>query len=122
MSYTHVTAPTQYVEAGGGRHAYRRFGKPGNTPPLGFCVHFRGAVDNWDPAGNDGLAANREVILFDYAGVAGSEGQVPQTFEDFGDDTASVIRALGIEKADVLGLSIGGYVAQGGAPRPPHPV
>ena len=39
MSDTHVTAPTQYVEAGGVRHAYRRFGKPGNTPPLVFCVH-----------------------------------------------------------------------------------
>ena len=41
MSYTHVTAPTQYVEAGGVRHAYRRFGKTGNAPPLVFCVHFR---------------------------------------------------------------------------------
>ena len=120
MSYTHVTAPTQYVEAGGVRHAYRRFGKPGNTPPLVFCVHFRGAMDNWDPAVTDGLAANREVILFDYAGVAGSEGQVPQAFEDFGDDTASVIRALGIEKADILGLSIGGYVAQEVALRHPE--
>ena len=84
-----------------------------------FCVHFRGAMDNWDPAVTDGLAANREVILFDYAGVAGSEGQVPQAFEDFGDDTASVIRALGIEKADILGLSIGGYVAQEVALRHP---
>ena len=119
MSYNHVTVPTQYVEAGGVRHAYRRFGKPGGIP-LVFCVHFRGGMDNWDPAVTDGLAAGREVILFDYAGVAGSEGQVPQRFEDFGDDTASVIRALGIEKADVLGLSIGGYVAQEVALRHPE--
>ena len=41
MSHTHITAPTQYVEAGGVRHAYRRFGKPGGTP-LVFLVHFRG--------------------------------------------------------------------------------
>ena len=111
MSYTHVTAPTQYVEAGGVRHAYRRFGKPGGTP-LVFLVHFRGGMDNWDPAVTDGLAANREVILFDYAGVAGSSGAVPDTFEAFGDDAAAVIRALGITKADVLGFSIGGYIAQ----------
>ncbi|MGI5144035.1 MULTISPECIES: alpha/beta fold hydrolase [unclassified Streptomyces] len=111
MSYTHVTAPTQYVEAGGARHAYRRFGKPGGTP-LVFLVHFRGGMDNWDPAITDGLAATREVILFDYAGVAGSSGKVPETFEAFGDDSAAVIRALGITQADVLGFSIGGYIAQ----------
>ncbi|MEU6657257.1 alpha/beta hydrolase [Streptomyces sp. NPDC046900] len=111
MSHTHVTAPTQYVEAGGVRHAYRRFGKPGGTP-LVFLVHFRGGMDNWDPAVTDGLAANREVILFDYAGVAGSSGEVPNTFEAFGDDSAAVIRALGISQADVLGFSIGGYIAQ----------
>ncbi len=89
MSYTHVTAPTQYVEAGGVRHAYRRFGKPGGIP-LVFLVHFRGGMDNWDPAVTDGLAAKREVILFDYAGVAGSSGEVPETFEAFGDDSAEV--------------------------------
>ncbi|MFE0512023.1 alpha/beta fold hydrolase [Streptomyces sp. NPDC058964] len=111
MSYTHVTAPTQYVEAGGVRHAYRRFGKPGGIP-LVFLVHFRGGMDNWDPAVTDGLAANREVILFDYSGVAGSSGEVPETFEGFGDDSAAVIRALGIPQADVLGFSIGGYIAQ----------
>ncbi|MEU6322766.1 alpha/beta hydrolase [Streptomyces sp. NPDC047009] len=111
MPHTHVTAPTQYVEAGGVRHAYRRFGKPGGTP-LVFLVHFRGGMDNWDPAVTDGLAANREVILFDYAGVAGSSGEVPETFEAFGDDSAAVIRALGISQADVLGFSIGGYIAQ----------
>lgn len=111
MSHTHITAPTQYVEAGGVRHAYRRFGKPGGTP-LVFLVHYRGGMDNWDPVITDGLAANREVILFDYAGVAGSSGEVPETFEAFGDDSASVIRALGISQADVLGFSIGGYIAQ----------
>ena len=111
MSHTHITAPTQYVEAGGVRHAYRRFGKPGGTP-LVFLVHFRGGMDNWDPAVTDGLAAHREVILFDYAGVAGSSGEAPDTFEGFADDSAAVIRALGISQADVLGFSIGGYIAQ----------
>ncbi|MBX7551607.1 alpha/beta hydrolase [Streptomyces sp. tea 10] len=75
-------------------------------------VHFRGGMDHWDPAVTDGLAANREVILFDYAGVAGSSGEVPETFEAFGDDSAAVIRALGISRADVLGFSIGAYIAQ----------
>lgn len=111
MSYTHVTAPTQYVEAGGIRHAYRRFGKPGGVP-LVFLVHLRGGMDMWDPLVTDGLAANREVILMDYAGVGASSGEVPETFEAFGDDIAAVIRALGISKADVLGFSIGGYTAQ----------
>ena len=111
MSHTHITAPTQYVEAVGVRHAYRRFGKPSGTP-LVFLVHFRGGMDNWDPAVTDGLAAHREVILFDYAGVAGSSGEASDTFEGFADDSAAVIRALGISQADVLGFSIGGYIAQ----------
>jgi pimeloyl-ACP methyl ester carboxylesterase len=70
MSHTHQTAPTQFVEANGIRFAYRRFGKPGGAP-LVFNQHFRGAMDYWDPAVTDGLAKNREVILFDNAGLRG---------------------------------------------------
>ena len=70
MSYTHVTAPTQFVEAGGIRFAYRRFGAGGGVP-LFFMPHYRAGMDHWDPAVTDGFAASRPVILFDNAGVAG---------------------------------------------------
>jgi hypothetical protein len=66
--HSHQTAPTQFVEANAIRFAYRRFGKPGGAP-LVFNQHFRGTMDYWDPAVTDGLARNREVILFNNAGA-----------------------------------------------------
>ena len=108
---SHATAPNQFVTANGVRYAYRRFGAEAGTPVV-FLQHFRGGMDNWDPAVTDGLAANRPVILFNNTGVASSSGQTPDTVEAQADDAAAFIRALGLTHVDVLGFSIGGYVAQ----------
>src|ERR1700720_3367167 len=67
-AHTHQTAPTQFVEANGIRFAYRRFGKA-NGVPLVFNQHYLGTMDYWDPTVTDGLARDREVILFNNAGV-----------------------------------------------------
>jgi len=111
MVHTHQTAPTQFVEANGIRFAYRRFGKAGGVPIV-FNQHFRGTMDYWDPAVTDGLAENREVILFNNAGVSSSSGQVPTSFQEMGANAIAFIMALGLPKVDVLGFSIGGMVAQ----------
>src|SRR5277367_2315823 len=111
ITYTHRTAPTQYVEANGIRFAYRRFGKPSGAP-LVFNQHFLGTMDYWDPAVTDGLAGNHEVILFNNAGVSSSSAKVPTSFQEMGANAISFIRALGLTKVDVLGFSIGGMVAQ----------
>jgi pimeloyl-ACP methyl ester carboxylesterase len=107
----HQTAPTQFVEANGIRFAYRRFGKTGGAP-LVFNQHFRGTMDYWDPAVTDGLARNREIILFNNAGVSSSSGKVPTSFQEMGVKAIAFIKALGLAKVDVLGFSIGGMVAQ----------
>jgi pimeloyl-ACP methyl ester carboxylesterase len=109
-TFTAVTIPTQFVEANGIRFAYRRFGKAGG--PLVFNMHYLGAMDYWDPMVTDGLARNREVMLFDNAGVSSSSGEVPTTFEQMGANAVAFSRALGLNKMDVLGFSIGGMVAQ----------
>jgi pimeloyl-ACP methyl ester carboxylesterase len=109
--HNHQTAPTQFVEANGIRFAYRRFGKPGSAP-LVFNQHFRGTMDYWDPAVTDGLARNREVILFNNAGVSSSSGKVPTSFQEMGANAIAFIKALGLTKVDVLGFSIGGMVTQ----------
>jgi pimeloyl-ACP methyl ester carboxylesterase len=111
MTHTHQTAPTQFVEANGIRFAYRRFGKSGGVP-LVFNQHFTGTMDHWDPAVTDGLAATREVILLNNAGVSSSSGEVPTSCEQMGTNAVIFIRALGLPKVDVLGFSIGGFVAQ----------
>jgi len=110
-TYTNQTAPTQFVEAKGIRFAYRRFGKSGGVP-LVFNMHFTGTMDHWDPLVTDGLAATREVILFNNAGVSSSSGEVPTTVEEMGANAISFIKALGLKQVDVLGFSIGGFVAQ----------
>jgi pimeloyl-ACP methyl ester carboxylesterase len=69
-----VNAPTHVLEVKGNAYAYRRFGM-GSRPPLLFLQHFTGTLDNCDPAVTDPLAAGREVILFDNAGVGRSGGQ-----------------------------------------------
>ena len=65
---THNTAPTQFLQAGSERYAHRRFGS-GTKLPLLCLQHFTGTLDNWDPAVTDSLAAEREVILFESAGI-----------------------------------------------------
>jgi pimeloyl-ACP methyl ester carboxylesterase len=111
MVHTHQTAPTQFVEANGIRFAYRRFGRPEGVP-LVFNQHFTGTMDHWDPAVTDGLATEREVILFDNAGVSSSSGEVPTSCEQMATNAVSFIKALELPKVDVLGFSIGGFVAQ----------
>ena len=111
MRHTHVSAPTQFVQASGIRFAYRRFGQDIGVP-LVFMPHFRAGMDHWDPAVTDGFAASRPVILFDNAGVAGSSGETPDTVEAMAERAADFVAALGLSLIDVLGFSIGGHVAQ----------
>src|SRR5258708_33745266 len=111
MVHTHQTAPTQFVEANGIRFAYRRFGNAAGMP-LVFNQHFTGTMDHWDPAVIDGLAKEREVILFNNAGVSSSSGEVPTSIEGMAANAIAFIGALGPSKVDVLGFSIGGFVAQ----------
>lgn len=110
-SYTATTVPTQFVEANGIRFAYRRWGKQSGLP-LVFNQHFTGNLDNWDPAVLDGLAKQREIILFNNAGVASSTGEVPTTFAGMAKSAEAFIDGLGLTKVDLLGFSIGGMVAQ----------
>jgi pimeloyl-ACP methyl ester carboxylesterase len=110
-SYTHQTAPTQFVEANGVRFAYRRFGKK-NGLPLVFIPHILGNMDSWDPSVTDGFAQTREVILFNNAGIASSSGEVPVTFAAMAKGAGVFIDALGLTKVDVLGFSIGSMIAQ----------
>ncbi len=109
-----LNAPNLTVDAANGvTFAYRRFG-PTNTdaPPLLFLQHFRGNIDGWDPILVDTVAEQREVILLDNRGVGGSSGVVPDNVTDMARNVGAFADALGLEKVDILGFSLGGYVAQ----------
>jgi pimeloyl-ACP methyl ester carboxylesterase len=108
---THRTAPTRFVEAAGVRFGYRRFGKRGGVP-LVFLMHYTGTMDHWDSAVTDGFAQEREVILFNNAGVSSSSGEVPRSVVGMARYAAAFVDALGLAQVDLLGLSMGGFVAQ----------
>ena len=94
-SYTHTTAPTQFVEANNIRFAYRRFGKKQGLR-LVLNPHILGNMDSWDPAVTDGLAQHREVILFDNAGIASSTGHVPTTFAEMASNAGSLMLSVSL--------------------------
>ena len=108
---THETAPTQFVEAEGIRYAFRRFGKTGEAP-LVFLGYFNSNLDAWDPAITNGLAADRELILLDIAGVGASEGETPRTVVEMTPQCVAFCRALGLKRVVVVGFSLGGMIAQ----------
>lgn len=109
---THNTATTMHVDAEGITFAYRRFGVMSELPPLLFIQHFRGNLDNHDPALTDALARGREVILFDNTGIAGSSGMAKTSIAEMAADAESFVDALGLDLIDVFGFSMGGHVAQ----------
>ena len=106
-----TAARTQFVEADGVRFAYRRFG-PREGVPLVFLQHYRGNLDNFDPAVTDPLANDRDVIVFDNVGVGATTGSPKSTIEAMARDAAVFIDALGLRRIDLLAHSMGGYVAQ----------
>ena len=111
MSDTHNTAKTQFLDTNGVRYAYRRFGS-GNRPPLLCLQHFRGGLDNWDPQVTDGLAQGRSVILFNNAGIASSSGRPANNIAEMATHVIAFIDALKLEEIDLLGFSMGGFIAQ----------
>jgi pimeloyl-ACP methyl ester carboxylesterase len=110
-TYTHDTAPTEFIQAGSIRFAYRRFGAERGVPLI-FFQHFMGNLDDHDSALTNAFAAEREVILFNNAGVASSTGTTPDTIEQTARDAEAFIDALGLDTVDVHGHSMGGFVAQ----------
>jgi pimeloyl-ACP methyl ester carboxylesterase len=80
--------------------------------PLVFLQHFRGGLDNWDPRVTDGIAQHRPVILFNNAGIASSGGEPSDSVSGMARHVTRFINALGLKQADLLGFSLGGFIAQ----------
>jgi len=107
----HETAVTQFIDANGTRYAYRVLGKQSGIPLITF-QHFTGSMENWDPALTNGFAKEFKVIVFDNKGVSASEGTTPDNIADMAKDAADFIAALGYDKVNLLGFSMGGFIAQ----------
>jgi pimeloyl-ACP methyl ester carboxylesterase len=97
--------------ANGVDYAYRDTGGEGGVPLI-LLQHFRGNLDNWDPALIDALAPARRVITFDNTRVGGSSGTTPSTVEQMAHDAIAFLAAMDLGQVDLLGFSIGSFVAQ----------
>ncbi|MGO9769616.1 MAG: alpha/beta fold hydrolase [Roseiarcus sp.] len=111
MTTTFNTAPTKAVNVNGASLVYRAIGDMTGIPIV-LLHHLTAVLDDWDPAIVDGLAKNHPVIIFDNRGVGGSEGKTPDDVADMARDAISFIEALGLPKVDLLGYSLGGFIAQ----------
>jgi pimeloyl-ACP methyl ester carboxylesterase len=104
--------PNNFVQASNGiRYVYRRFGE-GDGVPLVLLSHFRANLDMWDPLLIDEIAKKRPVIQVDNVGIGLSSGRVPDSVEEMARDMLAFIQALRLPRVDVLGFSVGGFVAQ----------
>lgn len=114
QNYRSVEIETKYVEVGDVRYAYRELSpdQPVDATPLVFLHRFRGTLDDWDPAFVDAVAERRHVILFSDAAVGSSTGSPATSVDQKVENTAAFVRALGHDVVDVLGFSMGGFVAQ----------
>ena len=107
----YLASPNRVLSAANGiDYAYREVGD--GTPPVVLLQHFRGNLDNWDPALIDALAAGRRVVTFDNTGVGGSTGTTPSTLTQMATDAIAFLDAMELAEADILGFSIGSFVAQ----------
>jgi pimeloyl-ACP methyl ester carboxylesterase len=106
-----ASAPNALVRAAGTSFAYRELGRPGGVPLI-FLNHWGAVLDDIDPRIVDGLARRHHVVAIDYRGIGASGGTAPTTVEAMARDTIALVRALGFARVDLLGFSLGGFVAQ----------
>ncbi|MBS4750903.1 alpha/beta hydrolase [Carnobacteriaceae bacterium zg-ZUI78] len=110
MSY--ITTKNEYIIVSGNRIAYRELGKGKSTLPLVMLIHLAATLDNWDPKLLDLLSEKQHIIVLDLPGVGASEGKVAGTISGMAEQAITIIQELGYEKINLLGLSMGGMIAQ----------
>lgn len=110
MSY--ITTKNQYITVAGNHIAYRELGKDKSKLPLVMLVHLAATLDNWDPKLLDLLAEKEHIIVLDLPGVGASHGKVAPTIPGMAEQAIEIVKVLGYEKINLLGLSMGGMIAQ----------
>jgi pimeloyl-ACP methyl ester carboxylesterase len=113
LNSSYASAPNRTVVASNSiEYAYRDVGRADGEVALVLLQHFRGNLDNWDPALIDALAARRRVVTFDNVGVGGTTGLTPDTVAAMAHDAIAFLDAMNFERVDLLGFSLGSFVAQ----------
>jgi pimeloyl-ACP methyl ester carboxylesterase len=106
-----IDAPNLSINVGGTDFIYRDLGPRGGVP-LVMLNHWGAVLDNFDPRIVDGLASKHRVVTLSYRGMGATGGKAPLTISEMADDAIALVRTLGFAKIDLLGFSLGGFVAQ----------
>ena len=107
----YIDTPGLSIDVDGTAFAYRDMG-PRDGVPLVLLNHWGAVLDNFDPRIVDGLSRRHRIIAMDYRGIGASGGTPPVTIDAMARDVIALIHALGLKKIDLLGFSLGGFVAQ----------
>ena len=110
MSY--LETGNSFITVNGNRIAYRELSKGKSKIPLVMLVHLAANMDNWDPKLIDILAEKQHVILVDLPGIGDSQGKVAVSIPGMAEQGVSIIKEFGYSKINLLGLSMGGMIAQ----------
>jgi pimeloyl-ACP methyl ester carboxylesterase len=110
IGYTNASTKQVVAADGATEYFYRELGE--GEVPLVLLQHFRGNLDNWDPALVDALAADRRVVTFDNVGVGATTGKTPNTVEAMAHGAIAFLEAMDLRRVDLLGFSLGSFVAQ----------
>jgi pimeloyl-ACP methyl ester carboxylesterase len=110
-TYTYASVTNQFIDANGITFAYRSYGKPGDIPVIYFN-HLTANLDNCDPRIMDAIAAERQIISFDYRGVGATTGQQGTSIQAMAVDAIAFIHALGYKQVDIVAFSMGGFITQ----------
>jgi pimeloyl-ACP methyl ester carboxylesterase len=102
----------QSINVGGTDFFYRTLGDNNSAIPIIFLNHLSATMDDCDPVIMDGLATEHQIICFDNRGIGATKGTTPQTVQEMATDAIAFIKALGYEKVDLLGFSLGGFISQ----------
>ncbi len=109
---TFQNVKTQTINASGTDFYYRKLGENNSGVPVIFLNHLAATMDNCDPRIMDGIAAQHQIICFDNRGVGATKGKTPKTIAEMAKDARAFIHALGYEKVDLVGFSLGGFISQ----------
>lgn len=122
-----ASAPNRRLVVGSQTLVYRDLGPeshrdsgPGTEVPLILLAHLGATLDEWDPRFVDAMAGERRVIAVDLPGVGGSTGQVASTIAEMARAVEAFVTTLGLNHIDLLGFSLGGFIAQQVALDAPH--
>ena len=110
-SMDYLEIETKYIQGEKERYAYREIG-PESGIPLLMLPHLSATMDNWDARFLNPIAKLRKVIVFDNQGIGASTGKVQKSIQDMANGVSDFVQALGIKRFDLLGLSMGGFIAQ----------